>query len=112
MSKDIKNCIKWLLISVFLFALGMFVMNNASFLAFIREDPMSIRIVPAILVALCVLAGFFGIIAFIFSTIVIICIEYYYKKVDKNNCKLIQEIKSELPKGTEFDVSITNQNNE
>lgn len=109
MKKDIKIGITGTLISVFLFALGMFIATNASFRTFMQESSMSVKIVPAILVFLCALIGFFGIITFITLSITILCYEYHDKKV---NCKLIKEIKSELPKETEFSVNIANLNNE
>lgn len=112
MKKDIKIGITGTLISLFLFALGMFITTNSSFTTFLQESPMAVKIVPAVLAYLCVFFGFFGIITFITVTIILICLEYHNKKVDKYNCKLIKEIKSELPKETEFSVNIANQNNE
>lgn len=110
MKKDIKIGITGTLISVFLFALGMFIAN--SFTAFLQESSMNVKIVPAICICLCIVIGFFGIITFITITITILCLEYHNKKIDKYNCKLKKEIKNGLPKETEFRVNIANQNNE
>ncbi len=90
MSKDIKICIKGLLVSIFLFALGMF-------------TALSI---------FCTTFGFLGIILFVIGIILNIQIEYSNKKTRKYYCKLKQEIESKLPKNTRFDVNIANQNNE
>ncbi len=97
MSKDIKICIKGLLVSIFLFALGIFIANNTSFSTF------SI---------FCATFGFLGIILFVIGIILNIQIEYSNKKTRKYYCKLKQEIESKLPKNTQFDVNIANQNNE
>lgn len=109
MKKDIKIGITGTLISVFLFALGMLITTNSSFTTFLQESPIAVKIMPTILACLCVFIGFLGIITFMTVTIMRICFEYHNKKV---NCKLIKEIKSELPKETEFSVSIANQDNE
>lgn len=111
MKKDIKIGITGTLISVFLFALGVFIATNSSFTTFLLEGPM-VKVVPASLVCLCAFIGFFGMIAFIATTITLLCLEYHNKKVDKYNCKLIKEIKSVLPKETVFSINIANQNNE
>ena len=112
MKKDIKIGITGTLISVFLFALGVFIATNSSFTTFLLESPMLVKVVPAILVFLCVFIGFFGMITFIATNITLLCLEYHNKKVDKYNCKLIKEIKSVLPTDTAFSINIANQNNE
>lgn len=112
MKKDIKIGITGTLISVFLFALGVFIATNSSFTTFLLESPMIVKVVPGILVCLCAFIGFFGMIIFITTTIILLYLEYHNKKVDKYNCKLIKELNSVIPKGTEFSINIANQNNE
>lgn len=109
MKKDIKIGITGTLISAFSFALGMLITTNSSFTTFLQESPMAVKIMLTILACLCVFIGFLGIITFMTVTIMLICFEYHNKKV---NCKLIKDIKSELPKETEFSVNIANQDNE
>ena len=111
MRKDIKIVIAGTLISMFLFALGVFIMNNSSFTTFLIESPMSVKIVPAILVSLCAFLGLFGMMIFISINIVLLGIEYHNKKAKEYNCKLIKKIKSEIPKGSKFSINIANQNN-
>lgn len=110
MKKDIIIGIIGTLISVFLFALGVFLATNVSFNTFLQES--SVKIVLVICVCLCVVIGLFGSMVFITTTIANLCLECYYKWVDKHNCKIREEIKSKLPKETEFSVNIVNQNNE
>lgn len=98
MSRDIKIGITGSLVSIFLFALGVFIANNTS----------GFSICSVFFATF----GFCGSIIFIVSLIVIIYIEYSNKKTHKYYCKLKQEIESELPKNTRFDVSIANPNNE
>jgi len=112
MEEEIKVSIIGTLITVFLFALGMFIGNNANFVTFLQENSMAVKIVPAICVCLCVFVGFFGSIIFIATTITILCLECHNKRVDKYNCKIREEIKSELPKEIKFSVNIANPNNE
>ena len=97
---------------MFLFALGVFIATNSSFTTFLLESPMIVKVVPGILVCLCAFIGFFGMIIFITTTITLLYLEYHNKKVDKYNCKLIKELNSVIPKGTEFSINIANQNNE
>lgn len=84
---------------MFLFALGVFIMNNSSFTTFLIESPMSVKIVPAILVSLCAFLGLFGMVIFISITIVLLGIEHHNKKANEYNCKLIKKLKVRFLKG-------------
>lgn len=107
MRKDIKIGFTGTLISVFLFALGLFITNNSFFETFLQEKPIAIQSVLVFLVFLCQIVGFLGMITFIPATITLICLEHHSKKVNRYK----NEIKSKLPKETKFDVNIATQNN-
>lgn len=112
MKKDIKICITGTVISVFLFALGVFIESTSSFNTFLMESPMVVKIGPVLLVGLCAFIGLVGIITFIEITIALLCEACHNKRVYKYNCKLIKQIKSVIPEETEFSINIANQNNE
>lgn len=112
MTKGIKMGITAVLVSVFLFAMGIFLYGNASVNRFIEECSITGKIAIISCILLCVVGGFFAIISFIVATIFIAIDEYGDKKIYEQHCELSQEIKSKLEKGTEFCVSIANLNDE
>lgn len=112
MEKDIKIGIIGTLISLFLFALGVFLITNENFNTFLQESSKGVKNMLALFVVFCFMIGFIASIIFIEIIIVLLFIKCRNKRVDKYNCKLREEIKSKLPKETEFSVNITNQNNE
>lgn len=111
MKKDIKIAITGTLLSVFLFALGMFILNNASFIAVFKENYVAVKLITVFCVFLAVAIGFFGIITFVILTITFIGKECYNKRTDKYKLKFREKIENEIPKDIEFDVNIVNQNN-
>lgn len=101
MKKDMKIGIIGTLVSAFIFDLGMFMLINSSF-----------PVVVNILGILCTCIGGFLLAVFINAIIMLLWNEHQNKKADKYNRELIKEIKSKLPKKTEFSVNISDKNHE
>lgn len=109
MKKDIKKAIIGLCISLFLFALGLFIASKGIHLEFPNEI---IRIVIAVFEGLSIMVGFLLSIMLFIVTIGLISTEIHNKKAEKYNAQLEEKTREELPQNVEFSVNITDVNNE
>lgn len=109
MKKDIKKAIIGLVISLFLFALGLVILNTGLFLKIPNEI---IKYAIGFLAFLLLWAGFFLSIGFFCLIIALICIKVHNKKADKFNALLEEKTRKELPKNVEFSIKIADVNNE
>lgn len=108
MTKDIKKAIIGLVISLFLFALGLFFIITGFYLKIPNEI---IRAVIGLLVFSFLIGGFLFSIGLLGLIIAFICIEVH-KKADKLNAQLEEKTREELPQNVAFSVNIADVNNE
>lgn len=109
MTKDIKKAIIGLVISLFLFALGLFFIITGFYLKIPNEI---IGAVIGFLVFSFLIGGFVLSIGLLGLIIAFICIEVHNKKADKLNAQLEEKTREELPQNVAFSVNIADVNNE
>lgn len=116
MKKDIKKWSKLsigLLVSVVGFIICRVIATSTTFTEFIfNQDSSILQYMLIMAFYLCVVATFSGIIACLIIIGVELCCKIHNKKVENDNCKLRQKTERQLPKKTEFNVSVSNQDNE
>lgn len=113
MKKDIKIGIIGASISAGILALMVFLLTDEGLgfkRALSQESSKGVRIAFFLVIFLCVLIGFLGFVYFLALIITNFVLEISDKRRDKYNCKLEEEIKSKIPKGTKFRVNIANLN--
>ncbi len=108
MKKDIKISIIMLIISVILLSFGILVTTSKSFSTFFYGNSLAVTFVPALVTGMCLFCGFIGTMASIVMLITFIYLDHINKRAEKRQQNIKAKIKTKLPKGTEFSVSINN----